>query len=262
MLGTRQGDIYPAKRGALAGPPLLDVEGLTLPHWLAGLSLTVRGGEVVGAFGLIGSGAEKLGRAIFGAEPAARFTRLRVGGIDVRRNAPVASVARGLGFVAAERKREGLVGILSVRENTTAPFLSRFVRAGQVDVGAERSETRRWIEALRVRTQGPEQEIRLLSGGNQQKICLARWLLGDIKVLILQEPTRGVDLGARREIYAEIRRLGQKGIAVLVITSDAEEAAGLADRTLVLDKGGIVAEFDSSATAHMLINAASRADAA
>lgn len=163
---------------------------------------------------------------------------------------------------ASERKRDGLVGILSVREKTTAPFLRRFVSRGQVNTGGERAATRHWIARLGIKTRGPEQEIRLLSGGNQQKVGLARWLLGDVRVLILEEPTRGVDLGARRDIYDELRRVSDRGVAVLVISSDAEEVAGLADRVLVLRAGRVVAERDGTADAHALIDAASMPSAA
>ena len=258
MLGRQQGDIFPPRRSEPArGEPMLSVEGLTLPRWLDGVSLSVRPGEIVGVFGLIGSGVETVGRAIFGAEPAARSTRLTVHGRPLDHATPAKSVARGVGFVAAERKREGLVGILTVRENTTAPFLRRFVKGGQVDTGAERAATARWIERLGIKTRGPEQEIRLLSGGNQQKVCLARWLLGDVRVLILEEPTRGVDLGARREIYAEIRRLADQGLAVLAISSDAEEVAGLADRVVILNGGRVASERPGGESAHVLIDAAS-----
>lgn len=263
MLGRRQGDIFPEKRRIAADiASRLSIEGLTLPRWLDDVTLEVRPGEILGVFGLIGSGVEKLGRSIFGAEPDAKFRRLIINEKTLGRITPSESVAHGVGFVAAERKREGLVGILTVRENTTAPFLSRFVRRGQVNVRAERAVTRHWIQALGVRTSGPEQEIRFLSGGNQQKICLARWLLGEVSVLILEESTRGVDLGARREIYAEIRRLADRGMAVLAISSDAEEVAGLADRVLILNGGRICASLDGSADAHALINAASLPDAA
>jgi ribose transport system ATP-binding protein len=263
MLGARQGAVYPDKPAtASTGPIRLLVEGLALKGWLRDVSFSVRGGEIVGVFGLIGSGVEKIGRAVFGAEPRATFQRVTIDDCSRASASPTTSVAAGVGFVAAERKREGLVGILTVRENTTAPFLQRFTRGGLVDTRAERRETRRWIELLHVRTSGTEQEIRLLSGGNQQKICLARWLAGDVKILILEEPTRGVDLGARREIYAEIRRLAERGVAVLVVSSDAEEAAGLADRVLVLNHGHVCAELSGSADARQLTDAAGAAQAA
>ncbi|MFW8588696.1 ATP-binding cassette domain-containing protein [Rhizobium beringeri] len=143
-----------------------------------------------------------------------------------------------------------------MRTNTTLPYLGLFTQSGVVDRKREDDSTREWIKALRIKTAGPDQEIRLLSGGNQQKICLARWLLGNPNFLILEEPTRGVDLGARREIYMEIRRLAEAGLAILIVSSDAEEVAGLADRSLVLEDGKVVAELGQDATATDLMRAA------
>ncbi|MDQ0469606.1 sugar ABC transporter ATP-binding protein [Labrys wisconsinensis] len=259
MLGGALGDLYPPKRGEAAGMPVLQIEGLGLPGWLEDVSLEVGAGEILGVFGLVGSGIEKLGRAVFGAEPRARVAQARLNGAPYRPQAPRDSVRAGIGFVAAERKREGLIGILTVRENTTLPFLPGFTRFGLVDRAREGAKTRHWIEALGVRTRGPEQEIRLLSGGNQQKICLARWLLGDIRLLVLEEPTRGVDLGARREIYGQIRALAAGGLGVLLVSSDAEEVAGLADRTLVLRDGRTAAVLPAGATAADLLEAAGNA---
>jgi ribose transport system ATP-binding protein len=256
MLGSELGDLYPAKSKALpTAATVLDIDGLSIPGWLTHVSFSVRRGEVFGVFGLIGSGAEKIGRAIYGAEPTARAKAVRLNGAETGLSRPRDSVRHGIGFVAAERKRQGLVGNLSVRTNTTLPYLDRFTRFGIVDHKSETASTRDWIKALRVKTTGPDQEIRLLSGGNQQKICLARWLLGNPNFLILEEPTRGVDLGARREIYAEIRRLADEGLAIAIVSSDAEEVAGLADRTLVLENGKVVAELAGGATAAELMRA-------
>jgi ribose transport system ATP-binding protein len=257
MLGNSLGELFPPKMAATPAGTVLSVEGLTLPNWLDDISFNVGKGEILGVFGLIGSGIERIGRAIYGAEPAARLRAATLAGAPFRPRSPHASVQAGLGFVAAERKREGLVGILTVRDNTTLTFLDRFVRGPHVDRGAETRETRRWIESLGIRTKGPEQEIRFLSGGNQQKVCLARWMLGDIRMLILEEPTRGVDLGARREIYAQIRKLAAEGLGLLVISSDAEEIAGLADRTLILHDGRIAAEMGPAADAAAILAAAS-----
>jgi ribose transport system ATP-binding protein len=260
MLGNRLDDLYPPRRATAAdGPVLLHVEGLGLKDWLDDVSLDVRGGEIVGVFGLVGSGVEKIGRAIFGAEPRAVAAAIEIAGTPLDRRDPKRSVATGVGFVAAERKAEGIIGILTVRDNTTAPYLRRFVRGLLVDTGAEARQTQHWIEALGIRTRGPEQEVRLLSGGNQQKVCLARWLIGDARVLILEEPTRGVDVGARKEIYAEIRKLADSSIAVLVVSLDSEEVAGIADRSLVLNRGRVVAALPGGSTAHELMEASGSA---
>ncbi len=243
MLGAMAGELFPRKAApGRPGDVVLAVDALSLPGWIADASFVLRRGEILGAFGLLGAGAEKVGRALYGAEPGARFAA-RLAGRPFKPASPREAIAAGFGFVAAERKREGLVAGLTVRENTTLPFLGRFVRSGFVERRHESEVTSNWIRTLSVRTSGPEQEIRFLSGGNQQKICLARWLVGDPKVLVLEEPTRGVDLGARREIYAEIRRLADAGLAVLLVSGDAEETAGLCDRTLVFREGRIAAEF-------------------
>ncbi|KVK54175.1 ABC transporter ATP-binding protein [Agrobacterium deltaense] len=256
MLGSELGDLYPAKSTVPDAKTVLNVEGLSLPGWLDDVSLSVRHGEVFGVFGLIGSGAEMVGRVIYGAEPAASARTVRLNDTDIGLSGPRKSVRNGIGFVAAERKRQGLIGNLSVRTNTTLPYLRMFTQSGVVDQKREDASTRDWIKTLRIKTSGPDQEIRLLSGGNQQKVCLARWLLGDPNFLILEEPTRGVDLGARREIYAEIRRLAATGLAILIVSSDAEEVAGLADRSIVLDDGKVVAELGCDASAADLMRAA------
>ncbi|QYA04618.1 sugar ABC transporter ATP-binding protein [Rhizobium sp. B21/90] len=256
MLGGDLGDLFPPKSVALPEETVVTVDGLSLPGWLEDVSFSVRRGEILGAFGLIGSGIEKVGRAVYGAEPSARARSLRMADKEIKLSGPKQSIENSIGFVAAERKRQGLIGNLTVRTNTTLPYLGSFTRFGVVDTARERAISQHWIKTLRVKTTGPEQEIRLLSGGNQQKLCLARWLLGSPKLLILEEPTRGVDLGARREIYDEIHRLAVGGMGILLVSSDAEEVAGLADRTLVFEDGKVVAVLGPQASAADLMQAA------
>ncbi|MFS8148902.1 sugar ABC transporter ATP-binding protein [Rhizobium sp. BR 249] len=256
MLGSDLGDLFPEKSASPSDEVVLAVKGLSQPGWLDDVSFTIGRGEVLGVFGLIGSGIEKLGRAVYGAEPAAKVRSLEMNGAAAELSTPKASIRSGMAFVAAERKQQGLIGNLSVRANTTLPYLSLFTRSGVIDQKRERAISAHWIKALRVKTTGPEQEVRLLSGGNQQKVCLARWLLGKPRLLVLEEPTRGVDLGARREIYEEIRRLALDGLGILLVSSDAEEIAGLADRMIVLEGGRVVAELGSEATAAELMQAA------
>ena len=259
MLGARLGDLYPERAPSGGkGEPVLEVEELTLPGAFDALSFVARRGEVLGVFGQLGSGAERLAGALFGAEPQASSRSFRLEGEDLDKASPRARIRAGIGLVAGERKRQGLIGPLSVTANTTLPFLEGFQRGGFIDGSAEREATAGRISALKVRTTGPEQEIRLLSGGNQQKICLGRWMLSPMRLLILEEPTRGVDLGARRDIYREIRRMAEEGAAVLVISSDAEEIAGLSDRVLALSSGRIAAEIEAPATPGQLIQATDR----
>jgi ribose transport system ATP-binding protein len=143
-----------------------------------------------------------------------------------------------------------------VRENLTLAFLDRFAKGGVVSRRAETALTRSWIQRLGIRTRGPEQPIRTLSGGNQQKVCIARWLSEGVRLLILEEPTRGVDVGARRDIYQELRQLTAAGYGILMISSDVDEIAGMADRTLVLDRGRISAQFGADPSASDLMAAA------
>ncbi len=263
MLGNVVTDLYPP-RAQTVGDPMLEVEGLSVGRDLRGIDFSVRRGEIFGVFGLIGSGLDQLGRGIYGA-----LGHLEGGGfrIDGERYVPsdVRTANRaGIGFIAAERKREGIVGDLTVRENITLPFLDRFMTRGVMQRPAERRHVNRWIGDLSIRTRGPEQPIRTLSGGNQQKVCIARWLMEGVKLLILEEPTRGVDIGARKEIYGKLRDLADRGLALLVISSDVEEIAGLADRGLVLDRGEVAVRFegpqDPTALMHAAAGGARRTD--
>ncbi len=209
----------------------------------------------VGVFGLIGSGIETLGRALYGALGSRTSGVVHLNGAPYRPTTAAAGKRAGIGFVAADRKKEGIIAELTVRENMVAPFLERFVERGFISRRREMEQARRWIEDLSIRTRGPEQRIRTLSGGNQQKVAVARWLVDGVSLLILEEPTRGVDVGARREIYHQLRHLADRGLAVLVISSDVEEVAGISDRSLVLDRGAIVGRFERGATPEDLMAA-------
>jgi ribose transport system ATP-binding protein len=255
MLGQAVGDLFEGERGT-PGEVLLDVEALAVPGRLSDVSFAVRSGEVVGAFGLVGSGLECLGGALFRGRPRLSGGRIAVAGEPYRPTAAEAAVRRGMGFVAGERKREGIVGGMTVRENLTLPFLGRFMSGIAISRRRETEYAAGWIRRLGIRTRGPEQALRTLSGGNQQKVCIARWLTEGIRVLILEEPTRGVDIGARRDIYRELRELARSGFAILLISSDVDEVAGISDRSFVLDKGRIAARFPAGTPASALMAAA------
>ena len=244
MLGGAVEQLYP-EHNAAAGETLLTIEGLSVDGLLTDIGFSVAKGEIFGVFGLVGSGVESLGRAIYGALGPLDGGSLAIAGRPYRPRNPRAAKAAGIAFVAAERKQEGIVADLTVRENLTLPFLDRFGSAMRVDVGAEKAHARHWIEALGIRARGPEQRIRFLSGGNQQKVCIARWLVEGMALLILEEPTRGVDVGARKEIYRELRTLADQGLGILVLSSDVEEIAGIADRAIVLDRGQVVGRSDT-----------------
>ncbi len=259
IVGNRVGNLYPD----FAEPDHTDsdvvaVSGLTLDGWLRGVDFTIRKGQITGMHGLIGSGAEMAGRALFGAVPRASADSATIEGRAYAIRGTRAAVKAGLGLVAAERKREGIISMLSLRENMSVSNLPRFTTGLTIQRKAEAATVAEWIQRLTIRSRDAEQAIGTLSGGNQQKVCLARWLLGDLKALILEEPTRGVDVGARAEIYRQIRKMANDGLGILLISSDAEEVAGLADRSVVLAGGTVVATYETPVSAGTLMNAASK----
>lgn len=262
IVGNRVGDLYPPFAAPGARKPVVTVKGLSVPGWLEGVDFTVSEGSITGVHGLIGSGVEMIGRALFGVVPRARLEAALVAGAPYELRGPGEAVQRGLGLVAAERKREGIIPMLSLRENMSVANLPLFTSGGRVNRRKEAATTGEWIRRLSIRARDAEQAIGTLSGGNQQKVCLARWLLGDLKVLILEEPTRGVDVGARQEIYRQIRALADEGLGILLISSDAEEVAGLSDRSIALASGRITETFERPTDASALMSAASKSAAA
>ncbi|TFV86872.1 sugar ABC transporter ATP-binding protein [Blastococcus sp. CT_GayMR16] len=221
--------------------PLLDVQGLALRGRFSNVSFAVRPGEVVGLAGLVGSGRSEILETIYGARKATAGT-VHLAGRRLRSGDVGAVVAAGIGLAPEERKSQALLLDDSVYRNITISSLGRFARGGFLSGGAEKAAARAQTESLDVRPADVTRIVRTLSGGNQQKVVLARWLLRDCKVLLLDEPTRGVDVGARSEIYALIRDLADRGVAVVVVSSEIPEVLGLADRVLVVADGAVVAE--------------------
>lgn len=250
MLGQAAGHLF-EDRPALSpdAPVLFTARGVSLPGKIADVSFELRQGEILGIFGLIGSGVEVLGRLLFGAEGRLRSGAMALDDRPYAPSSPRAARDAGVGFVTAERKSDGILADLSVAQNLVAPFQREFGQGAFLAPGRERAHASDWIARIGIRTSGPDQAIRLLSGGNQQKICVARWLTPKVRMLILEEPTRGVDVGARRELYVHLARFAREGLGILVLSSDVEEVAGLSDRSLVIDRGRITAEFARGATA-------------
>ncbi|HET8716999.1 MAG TPA: sugar ABC transporter ATP-binding protein [Nocardioidaceae bacterium] len=221
------------------GTPLLEVRGLSGQGRFRDVDLTVHPGEIVGLAGLVGSGRSEILETVYGARRASAGT-VSVAGRRLRRGSVRSAVAAGVGLAPEERKSQGLLLDQAVYRNITVSTLGRFARGGFLDGGKERRAAEELGRSLDVRPAGVERPVRNLSGGNQQKVVLARWLLRDCRVLLLDEPTRGVDVGARTEVYQLIRRLADQGVAVVVVSSEVEEVLGLCDRVLVVREGVVV----------------------
>jgi ribose transport system ATP-binding protein len=240
MTGRNVEYVFPERPDAGGdGAPVLEVQGLAREGEFAPFDLEVRPGEIVGLAGLVGSGRSEILETIYGARrPTAG--QVRVGGRALRPGSVRAAVRAGLGLAPEERKAQALLMLESVTRNVSVSSMSRFSHGGWIDRRAEAGAARAATRELSLRPDNPSVPVRTLSGGNQQKAVLARWLLRGCRVLLLDEPTRGVDVGARAELYAVIRRLADEGLAVLLVSSEVPEVLGLADRVLVLREGRVV----------------------
>ena len=240
---------------------VLDVRDVTTDA-VHGINLQIRAGEVVGLAGLIGAGRSELALALAGDLPIHSGT-VTLDGKALRSGDPGAVIRAGLGLAPEERKAQALFLHRSIRDNTSLVVLERLRRFRFVRRGAERELAQEYSDRLRVRTPSIENEVRKLSGGNQQKVVLARWLARKPKVLILDEPTRGIDVGAKAEIYQIIADLAEEGVALLVISSELPEVLGLADRVLVMQNGRITGELAcGEATEEAILNLAMADDIA
>jgi len=256
MIGRNLEAVTPAHLQKAPGPERLKAERLTSPGRFEGVDLSVRAGEVVGLAGLVGAGRSEVAQALFGLDRAATGT-IVVDGEAVTVKAPTAALRLGLGLVPEDRQRQGLVLMLGGRANTTLPILDRLARLFWVRRREEEALVEDQFTRLRVRIPQIDFPVAGLSGGNQQKIVLARWLAARCRILILDEPTRGVDVGAKAEIHALIDRLAADGSAVLLISSEMPELLALSTRIVVLRSGRVVgelarAEASEEAVAHLM----------
>jgi ribose transport system ATP-binding protein len=251
MLGRSVGDIRErgattfgaTEHAASAGAePLLRAEHLTGAQRLRDVSVSIRPGEVVGLAGLLGSGRSETARAIVGAFPLSDGTVV-LAGRPVRRGSVPAAMRAGISMLAEDRKTDGIIPNLSVRENIVLAALPGLSRLGVVSRAKQDEVVERFMTRLRIKASSPDQKVSELSGGNQQKVLLARWLATEPKVLLLDEPTRGIDVGAKAEVQALIDELAADGLAVLLISSDLEELVDGSDRVVVLRDGAVVTEL-------------------
>ena len=225
------------------GPTLLEVEGMcTGAHPKNPLSFHIRGGEIVGVAGLVGAGRTAVLQTLFGIMPPLSG-RIEVSGKPLRPGRPLEAIRAGIALVPQDRKQLALILDMALRVNLSLVRLRRDQRFGFLDMGREADLVDRTIRRLSIQCQGSEQPVKYLSGGNQQKVVLGRWLAMDPSVLLLDEPTRGVDVGSKEEIYRLIEQLAARGVAVLFVSSDMEEVLGLSDRVLMMHQGSITGEL-------------------
>jgi ribose transport system ATP-binding protein len=245
MVGRELSSYYPDRaQPQELGPVRLTVRGAGNRN-LRGIDLRLRAGEVLGVGGLQGSGRSALARALFGAAPFGTG-RVTVDGAPVRLRSPRAAIRAGIAYVSEDRKGEGIVAEQSVLDN--ALLAGRAVRPGRVGRGARTARIRELLAAVELRAAGEDQEIRFLSGGNQQKVVLARWLALAPRILLFDEPTRGIDVGAKSAIHDLVRRLARDGAAVLMVSSELPELLGMSDRIIVMRDGRIAGELPAGAT--------------
>ena len=241
MVGRDLGEAF-AGAPTKIGEPILETRSLCAGGRVRNVTLTLHRGEIVGIAGMVGSGRTELARVLFGAD-AMDSGEIVVKGKRIRAGDPRTALQAGIAFVPEDRKTQGLILGLTVRHNFSLPLLDRIARLGLIDRSKESSLLERSIRELQIKTSGPEQQVGHLSGGNQQKVVLAKWLATQPDIMILDEPTRGIDVGAKVEIYALIRELARQGKAIMMISSELPEILGLSDRILVMHEGSIAGEL-------------------
>ncbi|WP_434723503.1 sugar ABC transporter ATP-binding protein [Mesorhizobium sp. RIZ17] len=256
MIGRRIDTLFPRQRGAAGSKVALSVEKLSTAKKLIDVSFEARAGEVLGFFGLMGAGRTELAKAMVGYDPITSGAIT----VDGQRLAPHdtrTGVKLGIGLLTEDRKSEGLMGELPVYQNASLASLGGFARFGFVDTAKEHQAVQDYVDRFRIKTPSLFQQVKNLSGGNQQKVLISRWLMRGLKVIVVDEPTRGIDVGAKSEIFALIDRLAGEGLAVVMMTSEMPELLGLADRIAVMCEGRLTAVMSrEEATQEKILNAA------
>ena len=258
MVGRSVDNLFP-KQEATIGEPVLEVENLTSVGVFEDVSFTVRSGEIVCLAGLVGAGRSEIARAIFGVDPYDSGS-VRMGGVRVPRKNPAAAMRLGVGFVPEDRRKQGLAMTAGVQTNITLAIRQKLARFGFITGSLEEPTARAWAARLQVKTYALDSEAQMLSGGNQQKVVLGKWLATQPKLLIVDEPTRGIDVGTKAEVHRLLSELAGTGVALLMISSELPEVLGMADRVLVVREGRITAELPrATATPENVVYAATHA---
>jgi ABC-type sugar transport system ATPase subunit len=251
MVGRSLTDLFP-KETVPIGDVVLEAEHICSGSMVQDVSFTLRKGEILGFAGLVGAGRSELMAAIFGFRRL-EAGKVRVDGKEIPPNSPVESIRRGIGFVPEDRKLQGLVLNMVVRENATLANLERVSRGGLIKNHEERNIADYYVEKLAIKTPGIEQKVQNLSGGNQQKVVISKWLATNPKVLIMDELTRGIDVGAKKEIYSLITALAADGVGIILISSELPEVLGMSDRIIVMHEGVIKGELSRAEATQKLI---------
>ena len=261
MVGRDVTTLFPKQEAAI-GDDVLVVEGLTRPGVFDDVSFTVKAGEIVALAGLVGAGRSEIARAVFGVDRYSSGS-VTVNGVALRKSRPDAAMRAGIALVPEDRRQQGLVLEASVARNATDAIRRQLARFGFITDGLENASARIWASRLEVKANALDTEVGTLSGGNQQKVVLAKWLATDPKVLIIDEPTRGIDVGTKAEVHRLISELAGQGMAILMISSELPEVLGMADRVLVVHEGRITVDVPrADATAESIMFAATHAEVA
>jgi rhamnose transport system ATP-binding protein len=255
MVGREVSELFP-KTPATIGEPVLQVRGLSRVGVFHDVDLDVRAGEIVGLAGLVGAGRSEVARAVFGVDPYDSGT-VTMAGTKVRGHDPRTSIRAGMAFIPEDRRKQGLVIDASVTRNVAGVIRRGIARLGFVTTGMENRAAAPWAARLEVKTSALDMNAATMSGGNQQKVVIAKWLATDPKVLIIDEPTRGIDVGTKAEVHRLLSELAGQGLGILMISSELPEVLGMADRVLVLCEGRVTAELDrADATPEAVMHAA------
>ncbi|MBP0959142.1 MAG: sugar ABC transporter ATP-binding protein, partial [Oscillospiraceae bacterium] len=245
MIGREIGERYPKREGVEIGEEKLRVEGLTKEKKFKDVNFSVKAGEVLGVSGLMGAGRTEIMQAIFGNLPL-DSGKIFIEGNEMKIKSAQDAIKAGIGFITEDRKTEGLLLEKSISENIVLANLDKVSDKGVVKKAKVEEIVKKGIDEFRIKCFGPQHECNNLSGGNQQKVVFAKWVYTDPKILILDEPTRGVDIGAKKEIYSVINDLAAKGVAIILVSSELPEVLGMSDRIMVVHEGKVTGIIDAN----------------
>ncbi|WP_437583923.1 sugar ABC transporter ATP-binding protein [Paramicrobacterium sp. CJ85] len=262
MVGRDVDTLFPKTEGIEPGDVVLSVEGLTSPGTFSNVSFEVREREIVGLAGLVGAGRSEIARAIFGVDTYAEGV-VRIDGTPLRKGSPRRAIKAGIGLVPEDRRQQGLVVDTSVARNMTLVIRRKLAKLGLLTSHAEYVSAREGAVKLHVKAGDLDSEARTMSGGNQQKVVLAKWLATNPRLLIVDEPTRGIDVGTKAEVHRLLDELAQEGMAILMISSELPEVLGMSDRVIVVREGEVTAELSrAEADSESVMTAATRTESA